>query len=135
MDEHSTYGPRYFRLLYSPGFSEELFEAVRKGHAEWISWMQETLRTWETVAHRAKLPKPTYVVGELELSPDGRMISVRLEGDPVTHGALMLFEDGVPLMLYRHIPKELRRSLKVGYENSDYQALNRPALVWQDAIA
>lgn len=62
------------------------------------------------------------------------MISVRLEGDPITHGALMMFEDGVPLTLYRHIPRERREGLQVGYENQDLLALNSPALAWQDAL-
>lgn len=128
------YPPRYFRLRYEPEFTDDMIAAVREGYREWKEWVEKTLRTWSDVPHRAKLPKPNYTIGEPELSADHKMISVRLEGDPITHGALMTFEDGVPLTLYRHIPRERRDGLKVGYENQDLTALNSPALAWQDAL-
>jgi hypothetical protein len=58
------------------------------------------------------------------------MTSVRLEGDPITHGALMTFEDGVPLTLYRHI----RASVATDSKLDTKIRLNSPALAWQDAL-
>lgn len=130
----SVYQPRYFRLRYEPGFTDDLVAAVLAGYREWLQWVQTTLDSWDSVPHRAKLPKPSCTISAPELSDDTRMISVRIDGDPITHGALMTFEDGVPLTLYRHLPREARRLLKVGYENHDLQALNRPALEWHEAI-
>lgn len=109
-------------------WSRPCVKAILSGRHGW------PLRTWTDVPHRAKLPKPCYTFSEPEISDDGKIITVRIEGDPITHGALMTFEDGVPLTLYRHIPRERRHGLKIGYENQDLTALNSPPLEWQDAL-
>lgn len=117
----SSYPRRYFRLRYERGWDAPLVEIVVTGYREWLEWAKSVLQTWSEVPHRAKLPKPTYRFGEPSLSEDSKVITIPIDGDPITHGAMMVFEDGVPPSLYIHLPIEVLGEIELLYDNPGLQ--------------
>jgi hypothetical protein len=122
--------PRYFHVRCRSGFDEELLAAVVKGYAEWRAWVDETLAGWETDEYRKRLPKPDYKISEPTLSDDRSTVTVTLDGDPHTYGAMKTFEDGVPLHFYVYIPSSKLPDIEIAYENEDFLGLGRAALQW-----
>ena len=121
---------RYFLLRCREGWDDAAYEMVRKAYGQWVAWADEVLATWEEVPHRAKLPKPTYIFGAPVLSENGSVISISIGGDPITQGALMIFEDGLPALLYAELPDEVLACLEVAYVNTDPEVLADPEPQW-----
>lgn len=126
----SAYHARFYHLRSARPFTEELVTDVRRGVASWRDWVNEVLAGWEDHERRKLLPKPTYAIEEPTLSPDRKTITIKIMGDPITHGAMMLFEDQIPPQIYAHIPSALRGEIEIAYENSDFRELGQTELRW-----
>ena len=111
-----SYNPRFFRLRYAPGFTEEMLRLIREGYSEWQDRIRSTIAQWETKGIKRTEP-PEYTFREIELSPDRTVASIKIEGDPRSYGALKLFEDGVPQDLFYKLPREVQKHTEMSYEN------------------
>jgi hypothetical protein len=127
----STYEARFFHIRSRQGFDETLRAAIAKGYESWLEWVASTLQTWGDVPHRANLPKPDYQITPPMLSNDGRTLTIRVEGDPGTHGAMMLIEDPALEMLIAYVPEYRLGEIEVAYENEDLKAFGQPSLTWR----
>lgn len=127
----SDYPSRFFHIRSRDRFDSDLVNAIEKGYAEWIEWVETTVRNWASAPQNASLEKPNYQISPLTLSSDGRVATIKVEGDPKSHRAMMLIEDPAIEMLIAYIPAERLPHLEVAYENEELKKWGQPALTWR----
>jgi hypothetical protein len=107
---------RFFRLRHPKGFSNELVDMITARYRAWCDAVHARVTHWPLLGIK-NTPAPDYIFGDLVLSADRKLLSVRIEGDPGSYGALKLFEDGVPEELTLNIPVEMLMDVETSYEN------------------
>jgi hypothetical protein len=117
-----SYNARYFRLRYLEGFTDEMVSLIAEGYEEWKQIVRSAIAEWNTHGIRDTQP-PDYIFGDVGLSVDRTVVSIKIEGDPHSYGALKLFEDGVPRRLFKKLPIEVLERTEMAYENL---AMNHP---------
>jgi hypothetical protein len=119
---------RYVELRRRDGWDAESFARASESYEDWRTWANGVLSKWSDVPHRAVLPKPSYIFGDPVVVEDGRTIRIAIDGDPVTHGALMTIEDALPAFLVAALEANGLTNVEVRYMNRDLEDWKRKNL-------
>jgi hypothetical protein len=98
-----------------------MIRTVAEGYSDWQANVRTIVASWPPEGV-PESEAPRYAFGSLEVSADRTMISVRLEGDPRSRAAQMLFEGAVPTDLFRKLPSDTLNSLELSYDRSGIRA-------------
>lgn len=112
--------PRFFKVRSKKEIDDEMLSWLRRGFDEWRSRVHAQIAEWQANPANGGTPVPQYEIGELVLSADRKNVSVKISGDPLSYVAFKTFEDGVPAMIYSHIPRDRRPELEKRYINPDH---------------
>jgi hypothetical protein len=121
----TAYPTRYVELHRRDGWDAESFHRAKASHDAWRAWANGVLSTWREVPHRAALPRPDYTFGDPYLVEDGQTIRIAIDGDPLTHGAFMIFEDSLPPLLTGFLEENQLADVEVRYINRELEDWKR----------
>jgi hypothetical protein len=117
---------RRFVLHHPDGFPDAEWRSFVAQCRVWRATIEATLANWDDLSlGRLAIPKPDYRFGEPELSADGTLAALTVDGELAAAAASAL-EPNVPAELYHDFPLWFRLDLEVGRALGDDQPTFTP---------